>query len=381
MIGRALEKLLVDHLQPNKVVVIYGPRQVGKTTLVTEYLKSTPYRYASYVGDNVRVQEILSSQRFSEILPFVEGIELLVLDEAQRIPEIGMALKIIVDQVPGIRVIATGSASFELAGQVGEPLTGRKYTLTLYPVSQLELLQTSRAFDLQERLPEMLVFGGYPAVVSAKTNQEKRELLLEIAHAYLLKDVLEMEKVKGAKVLLDLLRMIALQVGSQVSLTELGSAVGLDYKTIARYLDLLEKAFVLFELRGFSRNLRNEIKNKSKYYFFDTGIRNAIINNFNDIPFRNDVGALWENFCIVERMKYQAYKQEYANNCFCACLIISPCTLGTIEAHTPFLVFFKAIHVGHDLPLSTLSGSYLPASFLFSGFSSGTRRGTGTRFP
>lgn len=316
MIPRLATTFLMKYLDPNKVVLLYGPRQVGKTTLVREYLKNTPHKYAFYSGDNIRIHEILGSQRFDRILPFVKDIELLVLDEAQKIPNIGMGLKIIVDQVPGIRIIATGSASFELAGQVGEPLTGRKWTLILYPISQLELLDKVREFDLKERLNEFLLHGGYPSVVSEPIYEKKQKILTEIVDSYLLKDILELEKVKGSKALLDLLRLLALQVGNQVSLTELGSQLGLNYKTVARYLDLLEKAFVIVELHGYARNLRKEIRKKSKYYFWDTGIRNAIINNFNGLNLRNDVGALWENFCVIERLKYQAYSHVHANNYF-----------------------------------------------------------------
>jgi len=316
MINRAASKLLHNYLEPNKVVLIYGPRQVGKTTLLTEYLAHTSYRYALHTGDNIRVHEILGSQRFDRILPFVKDIDLLVLDEAQKIPNIGMGLKILVDQVPGIRIIATGSASFELAGQVGEPLTGRKWTVTLYPVAQMELLKETRQFDLEERLPEFLLYGGYPRVVTEPDVHKKQTLLTEIVDSYLLKDILELEKVKGSAVLLDLLRLLAFQIGSEVSLTELGSRVGMDYKTVARYLDLLEKSFIIYELRGYSRNLRNEIRRKSKYYFWDIGVRNAIINNFNEITLRNDVGALWENFCVIERIKYQTYASVHTNNYF-----------------------------------------------------------------
>ncbi|KKS87995.1 MAG: hypothetical protein UV63_C0046G0010 [Microgenomates group bacterium GW2011_GWC1_43_11] len=307
---------LDDYIKPNKVLVLYGPRQVGKTTLVTSYLASTQFKYRLDSGDNVSLHDVLGSQRFDSILPYVNGLELLVLDEAQRIPNIGMALKIIVDQVPDIRVIVTGSASFELAGQIGEPLTGRKQTLILYPMAQMELKKYHSPYELTEHLFEYLIFGGYPQVITASTKEEKRVLLTEILNSYLLKDILELQEVKGSKVLLDLLRLLAFQVGNEVSLSELGTIVGLDYKTVARYLDIFEKAFILFELRGYSRNLRTEIRKKSKYYFLDNGIRNALINNFNDISVRNDIGILWENFCVIERMKYQSYTPLYANNYF-----------------------------------------------------------------
>lgn len=307
---------LDEILKPNKVLVIYGSRQVGKTTLLKHFLKKTNLKYKIDSGDNIRVQQILGSQDFSQILDYAAGYELIVIDEAQRIPNIGMGLKIIVDEIPGIHVIATGSSSFELSGQVGEPLTGRKTTLTLYPLSQNELVKHFNLHELKEKLPEFLVYGKYPAVITAKTKKEKILILEEIAHSYLLKDILELERVKSSKILIDLLRLLAFQVGNEVSHSELATQLGIDYKTVARYLDLLEKAFVLFNLRGFSRNLRNEISRRSKYFFYDNGIRNAIISNFNNLELRDDVGKLWENFLVIERLKTQEYKNIHANNYF-----------------------------------------------------------------
>lgn len=315
MFARAYEPLDA-HLQPNKVLVIYGPRRVGKTTLLQGYLKQTELKYKLDSGDNIRTQQILSSQDFNQILPYIEGYELLAIDEAQNIPNVGMGLKIIVDQVPGIQVIVTGSSSFELAGQVGEPLTGRKRTLTLYPLAQSELLSTYNKFELREHLPDFLIFGAYPEVLQASTRQERIEVLTEIANAYLLKDILAFDRVKNSRTLLDLLKLLAFQVGSEISLTELATQIGVDVKTVQRYLDLLEKAFVILRLSGFSRNLRQEMTNKSKYYFLDNGIRNAVIAQFNDLDQRNDVGALWENFMMIERLKHRAYASLYANDYF-----------------------------------------------------------------
>lgn len=306
---------LAQYLEPNKVLVIYGPRQVGKTTLLQNYLGQTSLKYKLDSGDNIKVQQILSSQDFSQITGYLSGYELYALDEAQRVPSIGMGLKIIVDQIPGIRVIATGSSSFELSGQIGEPLTGRKRTLTLYPLSQLELANLYNKHELREKLPEILVFGAYPEVLRASLKK-RANLLEEIVNSYLLKDILELEKVKGSKIVLDLLRLLAFQVGSEVSLSELGRQLGLDYKTVARYLDLLEKSFVLYNLRGYSKNLRKEITKKSKYFFYDNGIRNAIISNYNNLELRDDVGKLWENFLVGERLKTQEYLGIYANNYF-----------------------------------------------------------------
>lgn len=307
---------LERYLEPNKVLVIYGPRQVGKTTLLQDFLARTKLKYKLDSGDNLAVQQVLSSQNFSQIKAYLSGYQLLALDEAQRIPRIGLGLKIIVDQIKGIKVVATGSASFSLSGQIGEPLTGRKKTLTLYPLAQMELADFNNPYELKEKLPEWLIFGSYPAVIVRKDKKEKIGRLQEIVNSYLLKDVLELEKIKSAKILLDLLRLLAFQVGNEVSLTELAGQLGIDYKTVARYLDLLEKAFVLFNLRGFSRNLRKEITKKSKYYFYDNGVRNAIISNFNDLQLRDDVGRLWENFLAIERCKTQEYRGIFSNNYF-----------------------------------------------------------------
>ena len=300
-------------LTPQKVLVIYGPRRVGKTTLLQNYLKQTSLKYKLDSGDNVRTQQILGSQDFGQILPYVEGYELLAIDEAQNIPNIGMALKIIVDQVPGMQIIVTGSSSFELAGQVGEPLTGRKLTLSLYPMAQSELLSVYNRFELREKLADFLVFGAYPEVLQAPTQHARIEVLTEIANSYLLKDILALDRIKNSRTLLDLLKLLAFQVGSEVAITELATQLGVDVKTVKRYLDLLEKAFVIYRLNGFSRNLRQEVMNKPKYYFLDNGIRNALIAQFNGLDQRNDQGALWENFMMIERLKYRAYSSLYAN--------------------------------------------------------------------
>lgn len=315
MFQRAYEPL-DSQLQPNKVLVIYGPRRVGKTTLLTRFLAGTSLKYRLDSGDNIRTQQLLGSQDFSQILAYVEGYELVAIDEAQAIPNIGMGLKIIVDQVPGIRVIATGSSSFELAGQVGEPLTGRKRTLTLFPMAQAELLTVFNRFELKEKLKDYLIFGLYPEVVLASTQAAKIEVITEIAHSYLLKDILAFDRVKSSRTLLDLLKLLAFQVGNEVSFNEIASQLGVDVKTVQRYLDLLEKAFVILRLGGFSRNLRQEVTSKSKYYFFDNGIRNALIAQFNPLDQRNDLGQLWEGFILVERFKRRNYFPLYANTYF-----------------------------------------------------------------
>jgi predicted AAA+ superfamily ATPase len=307
---------LENYLKPGKVLVITGPRQVGKTTLLTNFLNKTPLKYRLESGEDIRIQELFNSNDIAAIKEYAEGCELIAIDEAQKVKHIGQALKIMVDHIPGIHIIATGSSSFELAGQVGEPLTGRKITLTLFPMAQLELCKLYNSFDLKNKLEEFLIFGGYPEVLTTTQKEEKIRILNELCSSYLLKDILELEKVKGSKILLDLLRLLAFQIGGEVSLSELGRQLGIDYKTVARYLDLFEKSFVILNVRGFSRNLRSEMTKKSKYYFFDNGVRNAIISNFNRLELRNDIGMLWENFLFIERQKKRAYHSIYANSYF-----------------------------------------------------------------
>ena len=315
LIPRVYDKL-EEIIEANKVIVIYGPRRVGKTTLLNQFISRTKLKYRFDNGEDILVQDVLSSQNFGRIFDYVADNELIVIDEAQLVPNIGMGLKIIVDQVPNIKVIATGSASFDLANKLGEPLVGRKWTKTLFPVSVFELKKRKSNFDLSNDLNKHLIYGTYPEVLMNKMVAKKRNILEEIARSYLLKDILAIERVKGAKKLFDLLKLIAFQVGNEVSLTELGSQLSLDRKTVERYLDLLEKSFILYNLRGYSRNLRKEISRKSKYYFLNNGIRNAVIGNFNDLDTRDDVGGLWENFLVSERLKTQEYKKIYANNYF-----------------------------------------------------------------
>lgn len=307
---------LAPFLQPNRVLILQGPRRTGKTVLLNQFLSKTSLRYRLETGEDVGVQEILSSQDIDRIRRFAEGYDLIAIDEAQHVPYIGKGLKILVDHVPGIKVIATGSASFDLSNKIGEPLTGRQRRLFLYPIAQIELLKEMNRYDLQQKREEYLLYGSYPEALTKQTLQEKESFLKELVNSYLLKDILALENVKGAKVLLDLVRLIAFQVGNEVSHAELGSTLNIDSKTVARYLDLLEKGFILINLRGFSHNLRKEINKKGKYYFYDNGIRNAIISNFNPLALRDDIGKLWENFLFAERLKKQGYTAISVNNYF-----------------------------------------------------------------
>ncbi len=307
---------LSEVLTKGKVLIIYGPRRVGKTTLIQLLLEGVDLKYKVDSGDNIRIRNILGSEDFKLILEYASGYDLIVIDEAQQIPGIGTGLKILVDQMPGLKIIATGSSSFNLEQQVGEPLTGRKRTILLYPFSQMELAAIHNHFELKENLDEFLVYGSYPEVITASSREEKTEILKELVDSYLLKDILGFDRLRSPKQLLDLLKLIAFQVGQEVSVHELAQKVGLNNRTVERYLHLLEKGFVIYRIGAYSKNLRNEITKKAKYFFFDNGIRNGIIHQFNALDMRNDIGQLWENFMVSERQKYLQHKKIYANRFF-----------------------------------------------------------------
>ena len=316
MINRLLFDELPKLVTPGKVVIIYGPRRVGKTTILKEFQKTIvkPHRFEN--GEDIRFREVLESQSIETLKNYLQGYDLLIIDEAQRINNVGLGLKLLVDHLPHLKIIVTGSASFDLANKVGEPLTGRKVTRVLYPISQSEIGAGKPKQELKDQLEDFLTYGSYPELLSVSNRNDKIDYLREISGSYLFKDILELERVKSSKSLLDILRLLSFQIGNDISLTEIGSQVGLDYKTVARYLDLLEKAFVIKGLGGFSKNLRKEISKSKRYYFLDVGIRNAIISNFNEIGARNDVGQLWENFLLSERLKQNNYSRAYCNQFF-----------------------------------------------------------------
>jgi hypothetical protein len=303
-------------LLPNKVVIIYGPRRCGKTTLLKKFLKGTKEKYLFVSGEDITVREYLSSQSVSKLKNFVGDNKLLVVDEAQKVREIGLNLKLILDHLKNIKIIATGSSSFNLARETGEPLTGRKYTLKLFPLAQLEIKQIEEKFETEANLENRLIYGAYPEVVIIKSNKEKERYLREILSSYLYKDILEMEEVKRSSKIVRLLQLLAFQIGKEISFNELGRQLGMSKNTVERYLDLLEKSFVIFKLNGLSRNLRKEISKNSRYYFYDNGVRNALINNFNPLNIRGDLGMIWENYIIVERIKKQEYLEIFSNNYF-----------------------------------------------------------------
>jgi uncharacterized protein len=307
---------LKNALAPGKVVVIYGPRRTGKTTMLQQFLRGVEEPYLLVSGEDITVQGYLASQSIEKLSAFVGANRLLVVDEAQKVPNIGVNLKLIVDHIPEMRVLATGSSSFDLARSVGEPLTGRKISLKLFPLAQLEIGQIEQRHQTDANLESRLIYGAYPEVVLTNDNRGREQYLREIVASYLYKDILELDGIRHASKISRLLQMIALQIGKEVSYTELGTGLGLSKNTIERYLDLLEKAFVIQKLSGFSRNLRSEITKNSRYYFLDNGVRNALINNFNPLDLRNDVGELWENYLVMERLKKQEYLCLHANNYF-----------------------------------------------------------------
>ena len=316
-----LKRAVFDHFSkkvvPNKVLILLGARRVGKTELIKNYLKDIPSEsYLQLNGEDINDANLLQERSVTNYKRLLANIELLVIDEAQTIPEIGLILKLIVDSIDGIKIIATGSSIFDLNNTLGEPLVGRKNTIYLFPLAQLEFSAQENYKQTLENLEERLLFGSYPELIQYSEWEEKKEYLYEIINSYLLKDILVFEGIKHADKIYNLLRLIAYQVGKEVSIQELANQLQLSKNTVANYLDLLSKVFIIFKVEGFSRNLRKEIVKSSRWYFYDNGIRNGIINNFNRLDSRIDVGDLWENYLAVERLKKQHYQKIQTNNFF-----------------------------------------------------------------
>lgn len=303
-------------LRPGKVLVLYGTRRVGKTTLIRKFLEDFGEEYLFVSGDDINIQEQLSSLSLEKLTAFIGNKRLLAIDEAQNISKIGQNLKILVDAIPNLKIIATGSSSFELAKDVGEPLTGRKFTLKLYPLSQLEIMKTENTSQTVANLELRLIYGSYPEVITENDNFFREKYLEDLVESYLFKDILTLEGIRNADKLKKLLQLIAFQVGKEVSYHELGNQLSLNKITVEKYLDLLEKVFIITHRTGFTRNLRKEISKTKRFYFLDNGIRNALIKNFNSLNIRNDVGALWENYLISERIKKLAYTFKSPNSYF-----------------------------------------------------------------
>lgn len=314
--NRVYENERDNLLEPGKVFVLTGPRRTGKTELIKHFLSSLSGNIYKGTGDDMRLREVLSSQYLQNINTHFGGYDCIFIDEAQRIPEIGYGLKLLIDHNPEKIVVITGSSSFALAKQTGEPLTGRQIVRKLYPVSVLELNSQFGGMFVDERLEELLIFGSYPELLKKSARNEKIEYLVTLRDSYLLKDIFELEQLRYQGKLFDLLKMLAFQIGNEVSLNELSNKLDMAKQSIERYLDLLEKTFIIIKVRGFSRNLRNEVTKTARYYFYDNGVRNALINNFNDLSSRNDLGMLWENFLFIERLKKQEYRRMFSNNYF-----------------------------------------------------------------
>jgi predicted AAA+ superfamily ATPase len=316
-IPRSLSTTLERRLKKsNKVVILYGARQTGKTTLVRRLLEQLPFRSLEINADELRYVDALSSRNLITLKRLVAGYELVFIDEAQRVPDIGINLKILHDGIPDLKIVATGSSSFELANRISEPLTGRTWTHILYPVSVVELERFYNPFEIQQLLDAILVFGSYPEIFSLENDREKEQYLREISVAYLYKDILELAGIRHSQKIRDLLRLLAFQTGSEVSIQELAIQLGMARDTVESYIDLLEKAFVIFRLPGFSKNLRKEVTKMKKIYFQDLGIRNILIDNLLPLSRRNDIGRLWENFLVVERRKALTYAGMSTNAYF-----------------------------------------------------------------
>jgi len=301
IIKRKIQENLEKALFKGKVVIVYGARQVGKTTLVKEILEKYSEKSTYLNCDEIDVRQALTDKTSTQLKAFLGDKKLVVLDEAQRVRNIGLTLKLLVDNFPQIQVLATGSSSFELSNEISEPLTGRKIEFHLYPVSIEELSLDYSKIEINRLLERRIIFGMYPDIL--RDGQEVKGDLKSLANSYVYKDILQYQNIKNPEILEKLLQALALQIGNEVSYNELSSLVGVDKNTVANYVRILEKAFIIFRLSPFSRNLRNELKKLRKIYFYDTGIRNALIDNFNSLDLRQDIGALWENFLISERIK------------------------------------------------------------------------------
>lgn len=313
---RDISKNIIKKIQSNKVVIVFGARRVGKTVLVKELLETINEPVLSLNGEDINVHDKLAIRSVENYKQLLGSYKFLYIDEAQKIPEIGLKLKLMIDEIKDLKIIISGSSSFDIHKDAGEPLTGRKYSFNLFALSENEYNQIENKIVKIDKLRERLIFGNYPELLQIPDHADKIDYLNEMVSSYLLKDILIYENIKNSQKIFNLLRLIAFQIGGEVSLQELGKQLGISKNTVEKYLDLLSKVFILHKVEGFSRNLRKEITKNSRWYFLDNGIRNAVIANFNPIESRNDIGALWENYMISERLKYQEYNRLSSNNYF-----------------------------------------------------------------
>lgn len=313
---RELTEKILSKLQANKVVIVYGARRVGKTVLVENILYQLDEPVLILNGEDINVHDKLANRSIENYKQIVGTNKLVYIDEAQKIPEIGLKLKLMVDEIPGLKIIISGSSSIDIHHVAGEPLTGRKYSFNLYALSEKEYNQIENPIEKIDKVRERLVFGNYPELIHIPDRENKMDYLNEMVSSYLLKDILVFENIKNSQKIFNLLRLIAFQIGNEVSMQELGKKLSISKNTVEKYLDLLSKVYILHKVEGFSRNLRKEITKNSRWYFLDNGIRNAVIANFNPIESRNDVGQLWENYMISERIKFLEYHKISSNNYF-----------------------------------------------------------------
>ena len=310
---RAIQAEIEASLYKGKAIIIYGARQVGKTTLCRAIIQKFANDALYLNCDEPDIRQALTGKTSTELRSLLGRKTLIVVDEAQRVKDIGLTLKLLIDNYPEIQIVATGSSSLDLSNETKEPLTGRKIEYYLYPLAVSELLEEESRIETERLLEERMRFGSYPGVLN---SDDPASTISEIASSYLYRDILEIQTVKNPDQLHRLLQALALQVGGEVSYNELATLLGLDKSTIARYISLLEHAYVIFHLPPFSRNLRKELAKQRKIYFYDLGVRNALINNFNPLHLRQDVGALWENYFIIERMKYNQNRRHRVNHYF-----------------------------------------------------------------
>ncbi len=314
MIKRLLQDTIEARMFGGKAIIVIGARQVGKSTLFKMILEKRSEPTLSLNCDEPEVKEMLTQMNTQELKLLIGSNRIVMIDEAQRVDNIGMTLKLIIDNFPDVQLLVTGSSSFELQHKLNEPLTGRKFEYHLFPLSTGELLQDQGLLTVKQTLESRLIYGSYPDIINH--TDDAKELLYNLSNSYLYKDLLSLESIRRPALLGKLLTALALQVTSEVSYNELAQTIGTDSKTVEKYVDLLEKCFIIFKLNGFSRNLRTELKKAKKFYFYDNGIRNAILQNFAPLALRQDAGALWENFFISERIKANQYTGRYVNSYF-----------------------------------------------------------------
>jgi len=314
-IDRALKSTILHNLGRQKVSMLVGARRIGKTALLKAIAKETDLKVLQLNGEDADTIALLEKESIANYKRLLQGYNLLIVDEAPFIPNIGQKAKLMIDAIEPLHIILTGSSAFDLVQQ-GEPLTGRTITYNMYPLAQMELKAYENLLTTRQMLEERLIFGGYPEAITSANLKEKKAYLTELVNTYLLKDLLSFEDIRQPQKITDLLKLIAMQIGGEVSFEELGRKLGISKNTVERYLDLLSKVFIIYRRYGFSRNLRKEVAKSQKWYFYDNGVRNAIINQFQPLSLRQDTGALWENYLMAERMKFHSYNEEAVNSYF-----------------------------------------------------------------